>query len=233
MKRYTKLTAMALTVAGAMTLLAGCSSMAAASVDTAASTAQAEASPAESTPAETPAPTATPEPTPAPAPVLKTVDLRIQGSTMNAVFTYDEEGRVSRIDNLGGPDDYTYCAPLNVDYLDGQATVSYDPDYLAKFSEDEPFYPSVTDVQTYEDGSLKSVSAASGTGTTIWFNQDGLPTFYSDAQDDFGYLIDYVKDTDGKYQATKISYMFGLIFEEDKVEQLEDDATPELIVEYR
>ena len=47
----------------------------------------------------------------------------------------------------------------------------------------------------------------------IEFNEDGLPSYFSIAQDDLGHLITYTRTEDGRLTMDSTQYVFGYIFD--------------------
>lgn len=227
MKNLNKLTAVILSALTAAALLAGCGAVPAAS-----SSAETETAAAQSAPetVDTAAEKATPDVEPAEsaestentesqdqeapaeesAPKLENLD-RFEISCddpygPNGWMRYDEQGRLIEIDDVF--DDGTAPAFVTALYInydeEGKADVHFDRALAAEY-EGTPGEMNVYDVETYEDGTIEFIDAGNGARWNMEFNEQGLPTYYMIAQENYGYLITYTEDENGQPQVDTVT----------------------------
>lgn len=217
MKNFRNLSALILSAAASLTLLAGCG---AAPVE---DTIPAESAPAvpvveKTAPEAETTPEAAPEETPAPESDLaeeKAESLREFRFTTglggaNGDFLYDEDGRLSHI-TLGIYDDFSQDYDLEFTYTDGQATAGFDAAQAAAL-EGSPYKLEVTDLTLNEDGTPATLSAYTDCVVYIEFNADGLPSYFAVAQEDVGYQITYTRTEDGRLTMDSAQCVYGYIY---------------------
>ena len=230
MKNFRNLSALILSAAASLTLLAGCG---AAPVE---DTIPAESAPAvpvveKTAPEAEPTPEAAPEETPAPESDLaeeKAESLREFRFTTglggaNGDFLYDEDGRLSHI-TLGIYDDFSQDYDIHFDYTDGKASASFDAAQAAAL-EGSPYVLEVTDLTLKDDGTPDTLSAYTDCVVYIEFNEDGLPSFFAVAQEDVGYRITYTRTDDGRLAMDSAQCVYGYIYNHS-AEPTNDFFTP-------
>lgn len=224
MKKLHKMTALFLTGMTAVTLLAGCGAQPATETDIAPerTPASVEESPVESEapakieiPIVTEAPAETPAPEEQEAPKLKQVKILVHptgGGTMYFTVDYDEEGRASamycRFDEDTEPATPAEDDAMYVDYSSGMPDVYYRPEFVNAYL-DAPYLPSIADVQTYDDGSLKLVYGGFGAALEFEFDENGLPTYVLCAQDDISHKLTYTQGADGRFAFADGAEIYG------------------------
>lgn len=154
----------------------------------------------------------TPEPTPEPestaAPEEEKAEhpreFRFHG-TGNGDFFYDEDGRLTHI-TLDGYD-------LYIDYTDGKASAAFDEAQVNAM--DDPHYIlEIHEMTLKADGTIDTLfTYLPDVASYIEFNEDGLPSYFSIAQDDLGHLITYTRTEDGRLTMDSTQYVFGYIFD--------------------
>lgn len=121
----------------------------------------------------------------------------------NFVVNYDEDGRIISMGCYTDTDqasaDKSEDDTLYVDYTSGKPEVSYNSEILAALSPDDADYPTVFDVETFDNGSLKYVYAGHGAALQFEFDENGLPIYCSETQDMGDYAIKYTQGADGKF----------------------------------
>lgn len=172
---------------------------------------------ADTTAAEETLAALTPEPTPesTAAPEEKKIEhpreFRFVGGA-NGDFLYDEDGRLTHI-TLGIYDDFTKDYDIYIDYTDGKASAAFDEAQVAT-TVGTPFELKITNLTLKEDGTPDTLSAYVYESVAyIEFNEDGLPSYFSIAQDDLGHLITYTRTEDGRLTMDSTQYVFGYIFD--------------------
>ena len=163
---------------------------------------------ADTTAAEETLAALTPEPTPEPestaAPEEEKVEhpreFRFQG-TGNGDFFYDEDGRLTHI-TLNGFD-------LYIDYTDGKASAAFDEAQVNAM--DDPHYIlEIHEMTLKADGTIDTLYAyLPDVFAYIEFNEDGLPSYFTIAQDDLGHLITYTRTEDGRLTMDSVQYVYG------------------------
>ena len=165
---------------------------------------------ADTTAAEETLAALTPEPTPesTAAPEEKKIEhpreFRFHG-TGNGDFFYDEDGRLTHI-TLDGYD-------LYIDYTDGKASAAFDEAQVNAM--DDPHYIlEIHEMTLKADGTIDTLfTYLPDVASYIEFNEDGLPSYFSIAQDDLGHLITYTRTEDGRLTMDSTQYVFGYIFD--------------------
>ena len=184
-----------------------------ADLDTAASlgadTTAAEETLAALTPEPTPESTATPEE----EKIEHPREFRFQGLG-HGDFFYDENGRLTHI-TLNGFD-------LYIDYTDGKASAAFDEAQVNAM--DDPHYIlEIHEMTLKADGTIDTLfTYLPDAGSYIEFNEDGLPSYFSIAQDDLGHLITYTRTEDGRLTMDSVQYVYGYIFDH-VAEPVEDE----------
>ena len=174
---------------------------------------------ADTTAAEETLAALTPEPTPesTAAPEEEKIEhpreFRFQG-TGNGDFFYDEDGRLTHI-TLNGFD-------LYIDYTDGKASAAFDEAQVNAM--DDPHYIlEIHEMTLKADGTIDTLYAyLPDVFAYIEFNEDGLPSYFSIAQDDLGHLITYTRTEDGRLTMDSVQYVYGYIFDH-VAEPVEDE----------
>lgn len=171
-----------------------------ADLDTAASlgadTTAAEETLAALTPEPTPESTVAPEEEKAEHPR----EFRFKG-TGHGDFFYDEDGRLTHI-TLDGYDIY-------IDYTDGKASAAFDEAQVNAM--DDPHYIlEIHEMTLKADGTIDTLYAyLPDVFAYIEFNEDGLPSYFTIAQDDLGHLITYTRTEDGRLTMDSVQYVYG------------------------
>ena len=161
---------------------------------------------ADTTAAEETLAALTPEPTPesTAAPEEKKIEhpreFRFHG-TGNGDFFYDEDGRLTHI-TLDGYD-------LYIDYTDGNASAAFDEAQVNAM--DDPHYIlEIHEMTLKADGTIDTLYAyLPDVFAYIEFNEDGLPSYFTIAQDDLGHLITYTRTEDGRLTMDSVQYVYG------------------------
>jgi len=161
---------------------------------------------ADTTAAEETLAALTPEPTPesTAAPEEKKIEhpreFRFHG-TGNGDFFYDEDGRLTHI-TLDGYDIY-------IDYTDGKASAAFDEAQVNAM--DDPHYIlEIHEMTLKADGTIDTLYAyLPDVFAYIEFNEDGLPSYFTIAQDDLGHLITYTRTEDGRLTMDSVQYVYG------------------------
>ena len=161
---------------------------------------------ADTTAAEETLAALTPEPTPesTAAPEEKKIEhpreFRFHG-TGNGDFFYDEDGRLTHI-TLDGFDIY-------IDYTDGKASAAFDEAQVNAM--DDPHYIlEIHEMTLKADGTIDTLYAyLPDVFAYIEFNEDGLPSYFTIAQDDLGHLITYTRTEDGRLTMDSVQYVYG------------------------
>lgn len=158
-------------------------------------------------------------PAEAEAPKLQQVKVLVHptgGGNLYFTVDYDEEGRPSAMYCRFGEDTVPATAAeddtMYVDYSGGAPDVYYLPEYVNAFP-DAPYSPSICDVQTYDDGALKLVYGAFGAALEFEFNENGLPAYVLNAQDDISHKLLYTQDADGRYAFAGGEEVYGHFFD--------------------
>lgn len=161
---------------------------------------------ADTTAAEETLAALTPEPTPesTAAPEEEKIEhpreFRFHG-TGNGDFFYDEDGRLTHI-TLDGYD-------LYIDYTDGKASAAFDEAQVNAM--DDPHYIlEIHEMTLKADGTIDTLYAyLPDVFAYIEFNEDGLPSYFTIAQDDLGHLITYTRTEDGRLTMDSVQYVYG------------------------
>ena len=161
---------------------------------------------ADTTAAEETLAALTPEPTPesTAAPEEKKIEhpreFRFHG-TGNGDFFYDEDGRLTHI-TLDGYD-------LYIDYTDGKASAAFDEAQVNAM--DDPHYIlEIHEMTLKADGTIDTLfTYLPDVASYIEFNEDGLPSYFSIAQDDLGHLITYTRTEDGRLTMDSAQCVYG------------------------
>lgn len=161
---------------------------------------------ADTTAAEETLAALTPEPTPesTAAPEEKKIEhpreFRFKG-TGHGDFFYDEDGRLTHI-TLDGYDIY-------IDYTDGKASAAFDEAQVNAM--DDPHYIlEIHEMTLKADGTIDTLYAyLPDVFAYIEFNEDGLPSYFTIAQDDLGHLITYTRTEDGRLTMDSVQYVYG------------------------
>ena len=155
----------------------------------------------------------TPEPTPEPestaAPEEKKIEhprefrftASYKSSSSDGDFFYDEDGRLTHI-TLDGFDIY-------IDYTDGKASAAFDEAQVNAM--DDPHYIlEIHEMTLKADGTINTLYAyLPDVFAYIEFNEDGLPSYFTIAQDDLGHLITYTRTEDGRLTMDSVQYVYG------------------------
>lgn len=155
----------------------------------------------------------TPEPTPEPestaAPEEKKIEhprefrftASYKSSSSDGDFFYDEDGRLTHI-TLDGFDIY-------IDYTDGKASAAFDEAQVNAM--DDPHYIlEIHEMTLKADGTIDTLYAyLPDVFAYIEFNEDGLPSYFTIAQDDLGHLITYTRTEDGRLTMDSVQYVYG------------------------
>ena len=160
---------------------------------------------ADTTAAEETLAALTPEPTPesTAAPEEKKIE-----HPREFRFTTGVGGRLTHI-TLGIYDDFTKDYDISIDYADGKATADFDAAQVAT-TVGTPFQLEVTNLTLKEDGTPDTLSAyVYDSVAYIEFNEDGLPSYFTIAQDDLGHLITYTRTEDGRLTMDSVQYVYG------------------------
>ncbi len=215
----------ALTAAAALMILTGCSTTANESTKPSETTSAAETSGSES--ASSANETSADEST---SSVLQEVTLTAHtydGTDENYIFTYDEEGRITSmaryLNSDTAPEDASLDETLYVDYSGDSPDVHFNDELFRNRSEDDADYPTVYEVTTFDDGTLKYVYAGCDAAMKFEFNEDGLPIYCSVTQDMGDYAIEYSQDSDGRYVFASAVDEYPGHFDEDSA--ADSDAT--------
>lgn len=180
-----------------------------ADLDTAASlgadTTAAEETLAALTPEPTPESTAAPEEEKIKHPREFRFTASYKGSSSDGDFFYDEDGRLTHI-TLDGFDIY-------IDYTDGKASAAFDEAQVNAM--DDPHYIlEIHEMTLKADGTIDTLYAyLPDVFAYIEFNEDGLPSYFTIAQDDLGHLITYTRTEDGRLTMDSVQYVYGYIFD--------------------
>lgn len=161
---------------------------------------------ADTTAAEETLAALTPEPTPesTAAPEEEKIEhpreFRFKG-TGHGNFFYDEDGRLTHI-TLDGYDIY-------IDYTDGNASAAFDEAQVNAM--DDPHYIlEIHEMTLKADGTIDTLYAyLPDVFAYIEFNEDGLPSYFTIAQDDLGHLITYTRTEDGRLTMDSVQYVYG------------------------
>ena len=161
---------------------------------------------ADTTAAEETLAALTPEPTPesTAAPEEEKIEhpreFRFKG-TGHGDFFYDEDGRLTHI-TLDGYDIY-------IDYTDGKASAAFDEAQVNAM--DDPHYIlEIHEMTLKADGTIDTLYAyLPDVFAYIEFNEDGLPSYFTIAQDDLGHLITYTRTEDGRLTMDSVQYVYG------------------------
>lgn len=161
---------------------------------------------ADTTAAEETLAALTPEPTPesTAAPEEEKIEhpreFRFKG-TGHGDFFYDEDGRLTHI-TLDGYDIY-------IDYTDGNASAAFDEAQVNAM--DDPHYIlEIHEMTLKADGTIDTLYAyLPDVFAYIEFNEDGLPSYFTIAQDDLGHLITYTRTEDGRLTMDSVQYVYG------------------------
>ena len=123
----------------------------------------------------------------------------------NGDFLYDEDGRLTHI-TLDGYDIY-------IDYTDGKASAAFDEAQVNAM--DDPHYIlEIHEMTLKADGTIDTLYAyLPDVFAYIEFNEDGLPSYFTIAQDDLGHLITYTRTEDGRLTMASAQYVYGYIFD--------------------
>lgn len=176
-----------------------------ADLDTAASlgadTTAAEETLAALTPEPTPESTAAPEEKKIEHPREFRFTASYKGSSSDGDFFYDEDGRLTHI-TLDGFDIY-------IDYTDGKASAAFDEAQVNAM--DDPHYIlEIHEMTLKADGTIDTLYAyLPDVFAYIEFNEDGLPSYFTIAQDDLGHLITYTRTEDGHLTMDSVQYVYG------------------------
>lgn len=176
-----------------------------ADLDTAASlgadTTAAEETLAALTPEPTPESTAAPEEKKIEHPREFRFTASYKGSGSDGDFFYDEDGRLTHI-TLDGFDIY-------IDYTDGKASAAFDEAQVNAM--DDPHYIlEIHEMTLKADGTIDTLYAyLPDVFAYIEFNEDGLPSYFTIAQDDLGHLITYTRTEDGRLTMDSVQYVYG------------------------
>lgn len=168
---------------------------------------------ADTTAAEETLAALTPEPTPEPestaAPEEKKIEhprefrftASYKSSSSDGDFFYDEDGRLTHI-TLDGFDIY-------IDYTDGKASAAFDEAQVNAM--DDPHYIlEIHEMTLKADGTIDTLYAyLPDVFAYIEFNEDGLPSYFTIAQDDLGHLITYTRTEDGRLTMDSVQYVYG------------------------
>ncbi len=161
---------------------------------------------ADTTAAEETLAALTPEPTPesTAAPEEEKIEhpreFRFKGTGYGDFF-YDEDGRLTHI-TLDGYDIY-------IDYTDGKASAAFDEAQVNAM--DDPHYIlEIHEMTLKADGTIDTLYAyLPDVFAYIEFNEDGLPSYFTIAQDDLGHLITYSRTEDGRLTMDSVQYVYG------------------------
>lgn len=176
-----------------------------ADLDTAASlgadTTAAEETLAALTPEPTPESTAAPEEEKIEHPREFRFTASYKSSSSDGDFFYDEDGRLTHI-TLDGFDIY-------IDYTDGKASAAFDEAQVNAM--DDPHYIlEIHEMTLKADGTIDTLYAyLPDVFAYIEFNEDGLPSYFTIAQDDLGHLITYTRTDDGRLTMDSVQYVYG------------------------
>jgi len=176
-----------------------------ADLDTAASlgadTTAAEETLAALTPEPTPESTAAPEEKKIEHPREFRFTASYKSSSSDGDFFYDEDGRLTHI-TLDGYDIY-------IDYTDGNASAAFDEAQVNAM--DDPHYIlEIHEMTLKADGTIDTLYAyLPDVFAYIEFNEDGLPSYFTIAQDDLGHLITYTRTEDGRLTMDSVQYVYG------------------------
>lgn len=176
-----------------------------ADLDTAASlgadTTAAEETLAALTPEPTPESTAAPEEKKIEYPREFRFTASYKSSSSDGDFFYDEDGRLTHI-TLDGFDIY-------IDYTDGKASAAFDEAQVNAM--DDPHYIlEIHEMTLKADGTIDTLYAyLPDVFAYIEFNEDGLPSYFTIAQDDLGHLITYTRTEDGRLTMDSVQYVYG------------------------
>lgn len=176
-----------------------------ADLDTAASlgadTTAAEETLAALTPEPTPESTAAPEEEKIEHPREFRFTASYKSSSSDGDFFYDEDGRLTHI-TLDGFDIY-------IDYTDGKASAAFDEAQVNAM--DDPHYIlEIHEMTLKADGTIDTLYAyLPDVFAYIEFNEDGLPSYFTIAQDDLGHLITYTRTEDGRLTMDSVQYVYG------------------------
>lgn len=176
-----------------------------ADLDTAASlgadTTAAEETLAALTPEPTPESTAAPEEEKIEHPREFRFTASYKSSSSDGDFFYDEDGRLTHI-TLDGYDIY-------IDYTDGNASAAFDEAQVNAM--DDPHYIlEIHEMTLKADGTIDTLYAyLPDVFAYIEFNEDGLPSYFTIAQDDLGHLITYTRTEDGRLTMDSVQYVYG------------------------
>lgn len=124
-----------------------------------------------------------------------------KGSGSDGDFFYDEDGRLTHI-TLDGFDIY-------IDYTDGKASAAFDEAQVNAM--DDPHYIlEIHEMTLKADGTIDTLYAyLPDVFAYIEFNEDGLPSYFTIAQDDLGHLITYTRTEDGRLTMDSVQYVYG------------------------
>lgn len=124
-----------------------------------------------------------------------------KGSGSDGDFFYDEDGRLTHI-TLDGFDIY-------IDYTDGKASAAFDEAQVNAM--DDPHYIlEIHEMTLKADGTIDTLYAyLPDVFAYIEFNEDGLPSYFTIAQDDLGHLITYTRTEDGRLAMDSVQYVYG------------------------
>lgn len=166
---------------------------------------------ADTTAAEETLAALTPEPTPESTAALEEEKIEhprefrftasYKSSSSDGDFFYDEDGRLTHI-TLDGYDIY-------IDYTDGKASAAFDEAQVNAM--DDPHYIlEIHEMTLKADGTIDTLYAyLPDVFAYIEFNEDGLPSYFTIAQDDLGHLITYTRTEDGRLTMDSVQYVYG------------------------
>lgn len=215
MKIFTRMTVLAVSALGCLALLAGCGANLPAEVPDAQShptevTAETDAETSEET---TPAAQTAAEPLPAAgidttddaadeqtaaAPLLQEVRFTTGDYGMNSLFRYNADGLIEAVDVTMNADLSDPLFTITFDRVDGHAQMHLDQALVDELV-GTPGQLTDLEMVCYPNGEPRSIDLGFyEMHTAIDFDEDGLPTYYSAAQEDCGYLLTYTRDDAGR-----------------------------------
>lgn len=220
MKLFARMTALAVSALGCLTLLAGCGTSLPAELPdaqpapaelTAETSAPEEATPVALTPAEAPpgADTADAADARPAAPLLREVRFTTEDYGMNGLFRYNADGQLETVDVSMNADLSDPLFTLTVDRVDGHAQLHLDQTLVDELA-GTPGQLTDLEMVCYADGEPRSIDLGFyEMRTCIDFAEDGLPTYFSAAQEDCGYLLDYTRGDAGQAAFAGAQFVTG------------------------
>lgn len=145
-------------------------------------------------------------------------------------FQYDEQGRLTQLSVSIFPD-FSSATDIFITYDEtGTPHAAFDPE-LVRQRTGTPEEVAIYELTTDENGYISHLSAGDGCAIYVDFGENHLPSYFSYAQEDAGYLLNYHITDTGVWTMDEPESVYGYRFESE-ITPMQDSALHEFQLIY-